>query len=461
MDMRAKSVNKNNAQGTSMNYFIILSIIILLFAGAIYCYSCNNSNNTVNKLSEFNFFDGLMEDIEFNIKDLVSENEVKIKNNQRDTVINFHFDISQNYFDVLLIGKTGVGKSTLINSLLHLDKKERARVGHTEPTTKKFTSYTSKKLRGIRMWDSEGLSLKNNIDNVFDKINSFIEEKQNNNDLDSYIDVILYCINSDESRFEDEEANLVETLKFSYKNTSLPILIVFTRSVVDENYKKMREAVIDKSNIKNTDDILRVQAIEINQTIHGERKILVRNGLYELISKILDKIKFSTDSNTQQTLEKRIINQYTKKILKKNQQTEEIIKNKQYNTLHEFLEVLLEEYDLDTSKEKMEDFEKKIRELYINRINVLMKKINGTNIEDINSKIMINFINKNNKYEFAKIFQGIINKQLLKMLNNCLYGKGERTVKTHLMRQIGNAIDEILNDAKKISTTEEMEFNGN
>jgi predicted GTPase len=438
--------------------FILAFVILLLGYGYVKCQKYSYKKKIINILTKYPFFEGLEENFTNALSDLINENIKSIKDNQRNEILEFQFNISKNYFDILVLGKTGSGKSTLINSLLQLDKKEGAKIGDSEPTTKKFTSYTSKTLPGIRMWDSEGLSLNNNINSALNKINNFIKSKEHTDNLDSFIDIIIYCINSDNSRFEDEEADLIKNLRIDNNNTTLPVLILFSRSVVDENYHNIKQAVIEKCNIKNMDDILRVQAIEINQIIHGERKILMRAGLYELILSILKKLRYSTDSLNQKTLGKRIINQYIQKLLHKNKETELLIKNNKYN-FHNLIESLLKEYEFGTSKEKMEDFEKEIEKIYIERINNVIKgeKENEV-IKDINSDIIFEFINTNNKIDFTKRFQNIINEQLLKILNKMLYGGRERIINKHLKRVLTNAIDNIKFYADKVKTKDELDF---
>ena len=65
-----------------------------------------------------------------------------------------------NNFNIKVIGKTGVGKSTLINSLLQLKENEKAKEDVGECVTKETKAYENKeKYPGIRLYDTQGIEL--------------------------------------------------------------------------------------------------------------------------------------------------------------------------------------------------------------------------------------------------------------------------------------------------------------
>lgn len=201
---------------------------------------------------------------------------------------------------------------------------------------------------------------------------------------------------------------------------------------------------------------MRVQAIKINQTIHGQKTTFHPNGLNELLKKILNKILNSNDGLTQKTLGKRIQNIYIS-ILKNKSET--IYQNSTLNDnnihLHKILEILLKEYEFDTSKEKMETFENSIQDLIINKINTFP----GYNKQqDINSNSMVKIINHKFKKRFIKLFNEKVNLILNKILSNILYTDVEKIVNRHLSKQILNAVNEIGTYIDKLDVYEGLEF---
>ena len=139
-------------------------------------------------------------------KKYINDNEIENKIiNIIDSILN-HFskidskenkDIYEHYkkkfsdiskYNILIIGKTGVGKSTLINSVLQL-KKNKAKEGDTEKP-QKIDGWTKiypiseedSDTKGLNLWDTEGIQFSNeennDIENHQNNINNIIEENK-------------------------------------------------------------------------------------------------------------------------------------------------------------------------------------------------------------------------------------------------------------------------------------------
>lgn len=135
---------------------------------------------------------------------------------------------------ILLLGGTGVGKSTLINEFLELKKEERAKEGVTgDPTvTEDFKEY-SKEIDKITyvLHDTQGilkdgeLNINKRLELVCGEINKRIEEKNPNN----FIHCIWYCLTG--SNIEESELKfikkLLETLNLGEK---LPVILLHTKT---------------------------------------------------------------------------------------------------------------------------------------------------------------------------------------------------------------------------------------
>ena len=57
------------------------------------------------------------------------------------------------HFNILVLGKSGIGKSTLINSILKLDEYNEEGLGLN--TLREFREYTSNERSGLRLIDSK------------------------------------------------------------------------------------------------------------------------------------------------------------------------------------------------------------------------------------------------------------------------------------------------------------------
>lgn len=152
----------------------------------------------------------------------------------------FKYNKNVNCYNIQIIGKTGVGKSTLINSLLRIDKAFTSfgRIG-----TYETQEYTNEKFPFIKFIDTKGteLSVSNNINKVEENTLNYIERKLSEEDPSKTIHCIFYCINS--NRFEDIESKVLLTLRKKYKNGNLPIIIVYTQNYFEEDYEEMKKYI--------------------------------------------------------------------------------------------------------------------------------------------------------------------------------------------------------------------------
>ena len=182
------------------------------------------------------------------ILDNFLQNEVS-KINTIDTKLN-----------ILVIGPSGVGKSTLINEFLELDEPNKAKTSDSDSCTMNNELYESPKNPQFALIDTRGIE-KNlesfGIEKMIENIEDEICVRNKSNDPKKYIHGIWYCINS--SRLEDSEINCLNKLANIYRNSGMPILIVFTQSI----NKYMAEEIEKKVNSLNKDfEFVRVLAKE-------------------------------------------------------------------------------------------------------------------------------------------------------------------------------------------------------
>jgi len=169
------------------------------------------------------------------LKNLDSHIQTKINSCYSDNLNNLK-KISKAKNRILLIGKTGVGKSTLINGIFDADLAEE---GFGKPVTmhEKPKKYEYETLKNIELYDSRGIEIdpQNDVETIYNKIKEFIDEQFQKNEP---IDAIWYCLTG--TRFEDAEINLIKKLKSLYQDNSLSSVIVYTQCYFNDDFIKMK-----------------------------------------------------------------------------------------------------------------------------------------------------------------------------------------------------------------------------
>ena len=158
-----------------------------------------------------------------------------------------NLNIKISSFNIIIVGNTGVGKSTLLNTVL---KEQLAKTQIGDACTMGVPKpYESEKAKGIRIWDSRGIENgKYNLEAAFSDIKNTIDCLIKENDPDKFIHCIWYCVKS--NRFIEDEIENLNNYYNSYIE-KLPIIIIFTRSENQFETDQMMEIIKTKlENIK-------------------------------------------------------------------------------------------------------------------------------------------------------------------------------------------------------------------
>lgn len=172
------------------------------------------------------------------------------------------------HINILMAGRTGVGKSTLINAVF---QGNFATTGQGRPVTQ-HTREIKKKDIPLSIFDTRGLEMQD-YSETLENLKSLVSEKAREIDPNKHIHLAWLCISEDSRRVESAEENLVKML-----SDYMPVIVVITKirsKKSDEGFRAEVQKILPLA--KN---VIRVRAIE-EET--DEDRILEPEGLKELV----------------------------------------------------------------------------------------------------------------------------------------------------------------------------------
>lgn len=154
--------------------------------------------------------------------------------------------IQKEYLDlkclnVMVLGKTGVGKSTLINNVF---SEHLAETGIGKPVTTMIRRIEKPDFPLV-IYDTPGLELggDHDVKSLLQEVLGEIQKGVLSEDVSKAIHCIWYCVNTTSHRFEEEEALFISELQNQSAMYRVPVIVVLTQSFSKADAQEMKSAI--------------------------------------------------------------------------------------------------------------------------------------------------------------------------------------------------------------------------
>jgi len=143
--------------------------------------------------------------------------------------------------NIMVLGKTGVGKSTLINRIFGTKMVE---AGTGKPVTSNILRVHQKGFPLV-LYDTPGLELTgaNAFDSLSSQVTKLIKEYFTDKIEGNEIHCILYCVSTASHRFEQAAADFLKEILENIKGYNVPVIVVLTQSFSKMDAAQLKEVI--------------------------------------------------------------------------------------------------------------------------------------------------------------------------------------------------------------------------
>ena len=327
------------------------------------------------------------------------------------------------YLTIVVIGRSGVGKSTLINGMI---KEDKALTDIGDKVTKVNTLYYSKFIPFLRLYDTRGIELDEQYGpkSILDNALSIINESETKKDFNDYINCIWYCVT--DNYIDDKEIEIIRDLR--NKKPYVPLIFVYSYAILQEGYNTVKSKVLEEFKDAIIIPVLAKKADSYNsfgldnlldKTIELCKKELIKGKIYHSMRKQLSNYIEEIFKTEHQLSKIKVINYVANNFV--NKFTKVLNKENLFNYIYSLFGNLLMEYlsvdNLSKENEKNLSFQNSLKDItnikaylgkFINHYQIKTKEF----VDKIKDKKALEFIDKQVYFEKKKT-------QTINKINKC------------------------------------------
>lgn len=177
--------------------------------------------------------------------------------------------------NIIVAGKTGVGKSTLINATF---RENLAEIGIGKPVTDHMRKI-SKNGFPLSIYDTRGFELGKEVQTqVKQEVIETIKKGYESKNINNIVHCIWYCINSTSNRVEPEELEWLKELSKDDQVAQVPIIVILTQSISKKSTQVLRNLILNENL-----NIVQVVPVLAEDYFINDEYIVKSYGLEELI----------------------------------------------------------------------------------------------------------------------------------------------------------------------------------